>query len=255
MEYTFLVTKTLELKTFVTLLIFSALIFLADSQRWLDPVKSVVQVVTNPVQYAIHSTKLAGQEAFSFLTFWKSGEARIRNLELRNLELLATKNEAERLKKENNELRQQLKVEPLSSLKQRPVLVLGINRYLEIGAGSEQGLKENQMVVYLDNLVGRIIKVTPKESFVQLPTDPDAKIPVKVGQARGLSLGQFNSSITLDRIAQTEEIKVDDLVFTLDNLVVGKITKITSKDTDLFQKAEIVPQIKFGNLSTVFVLE
>ena len=254
--------KTLELRTFVALFLLTVFIFLVDGTGLLNLPKSAIQVITIPIQYSVYSAKRGIGETFSFLTFWKSGEARIRNLELRNLELEAGKNEADRLKLENAELRKQLGAKPLKDKMLLPATVLGLGRYLEIAVGSRDNVSEGQTVIYLNNFVGRIIKVTPRASFVQLPTDPQAKVPVKINQANGLVLGQFNSSMILDRIAQTEEIKQDDEVYTSGevesfepNLLVGKISKIESRDTDLFQKATVTPMIDYASLVTVFVIQ
>lgn len=253
--------KTAELRTFLTLLFFSVLIFFVDGTGLLNPLKSAAEVIITPVQSVIYSAKLSGEEALSFLTFWRSGEARIKNLELRNLELTASEGRAKALETENAQLRQQLGVTGLAGHKQLPAQVLGVGRYLEITAGAQDGVAEGQTVAYLDNLVGRVIRVTSRVSFVQLPTDPQAKVPVKIGQTRGLVIGQFNSSILLDRVAQTESVNKNDLVTTsgegesyIPNLTVGKVAQITSKETDLFKTAAVVPLINYSDLSQVFVI-
>ena len=253
--------KTLELRTFGALFLLAVFVFLVDGTGLLDTPKSAVQVITVPIQYAVYSAKRGVGETFSFLTFWKSGEARIKNLEQRNLELSATISESAALKQENNELRKQLGAKILADRKLLPAIVLGSGRYLEIGLGTNDAVKEGQTVVYLNNLVGKIVRTTPKASFVQLPTDPQAKIPVKINKARGLVIGQFNSSMQLDRVAQTEEIAENDPILTSGegdsfppDLVVGKLGKIISAGTDLFKKATVLPILDYSGLETVFVL-
>ncbi|MCL4398116.1 rod shape-determining protein MreC [Patescibacteria group bacterium] len=251
----------LRLRTFLALFGATILIYFLDGMAFLNPLKSIVQTVTMPIQYSVYTSSQSAQDIFSFLTFWRSGEARIKNLEQRNAELLAAKNEADALRKENNELRAQLGVKPLAEHQLLPAIVLGNGRYLEVGVGINDGVTPGQTVIYLNNLVGSIVKVTPKTSFVQLPTDPQAKIPAKINQARGLIIGQFNSSMMLDRVAQTEDIAQNDLVLTSGeggtfppDLVVGKLGKIESAETDLFQKGEVVPAVDYQNLTTVFVI-
>ncbi len=247
--------KTLEVRTFLTLFFLSGLIFLADGQGLLNLPKSALQFVTNPIQYGMYSAKGTINDTFSFITFWKSGEARIKNLELRNLELVSMEPQIAIQKKENADLRAQLGVKPLTDQKMVPATVLGLDRYLEINVGNNDGIKVGQSVVYINNLVGRIVRVTPRASFVQLPTDPQAKIPAKINTVSGLVIGQFNSSMVLDRVAQTEDISEGNFVLTTDNLIIGKISKITSLETDLFKKAEIQPLITYSDLTTVFVVQ
>lgn len=242
------------MKLFLILLISSVLIFFLDGRGYLNGVKGAVQIVILPVQYSFFAAGQNVKNSFSFLTFWKSGENRIKNLELRNMELAAAKNEADRLEKENKELKKQLGVNITKSHILLPAPVLGLDRYLQIGAGTNDGVKEGMMVVYLDNLVGKIIRVLPRSSFVQLAIDPQAKIPVKTGKARGLVSGQFNSSQILDRVAQNEEINTGDLIFTPEDLVVGKVDKIISQQTDIFKKATVLPVLDYSELTTVFII-
>ena len=254
--------KALQLRTFITLIFFSLVIFFLDGRGLLDGPKGIVQTVTVPVQYSLYSAKLGLEEVFSFLTFWKSGEKRIKNLEQKNLELLAGENKAKATEEENIILRKQLGVNPKPATRLLPATVLGTLRYLEIGVGGNDGVAEGMAVIYLNNLLGRVEKVTPKASFVVLLSDPQSKVPVKVGSARGLVSGQFNSSMVLDHIAQTEEISDTNPVLTSGegeslppDLVVGKVGKITSVETDLFQKAEVISLVDVNKLTTVFVVQ
>lgn len=253
--------KALQLRTFLALLFFSVLIFFLDGTGFLNGPKSLLQTVLLPTQYLVYSLKLSTQDSFSFLTFWKSGESRIRNLEQRNFELQSYETRFRSLEAENGELRKQLGVKPTLPKILLPAPVLGNGRYLEVGAGSNDGVKEGQVVLYLDNLVGKVIRTTPRASFVMLPMDPQAKVPVKVKLARGLSIGQYNSSIVLDRIAQTEDISVGDSVLTSGegggyspDLSVGKVEKIDSSETDLFKKATISSNLDFQKLLVVFIV-
>ncbi len=180
-------------KIFLILIIISLAILFLDSRGAMNSIKSVVSVAIMPVQYGLYSGKQSLQESFSFLTFWKSGEERIKNLEQRNLELLSYEQRAKALAKENEVLRKQMGVGQLAARRFFPATVLFSGAYLEIAGGVQNGIEEGQTVVIFDNFVGRITKVSPRTSLVQLPSDANAKTPVKVGLARGLVMGQFNS--------------------------------------------------------------
>ena len=239
----------------------TVLIFILDGIGFLNLPKSAIQVITIPIQYSVYSAKHGIDETFSFLTFWKSGEARIKNLEQRNLELAAAADRAKILEKENGELRKQLGARAARPKELFPAAVLGAGRFLSIGVGVHDGVKVGQTVVYLNNLVGKIVATSPRSSLVQLPTDPDARTPVKVKQARGLVIGQYNSSMILDRVAQNEEIGEGDMVLTSGegnsleaDLNVGKIEKIESSGSDLFQRGALSPVLDFGHLGMVFVI-
>lgn len=254
-------TKMIQPKFLLGLLICALLAFTLDSARLLEVPKTVFYTVASPGQYLLHNVQVGLVDGLSFLTFWKSGEARIKNLELRVAELSVAKNQAGALERENRELRKQLGVTSLASHRQLPVVVLGLSRYLEIGAGQNQGVTVGQTVVYLDNLIGRVVSVSGRTSFVQLPSDPDARIAVGVGQARGLVSGQFGSGLEISQVAQNEDIRPGDLVSTsgeggtyLPGMLVGKLGTINTDQTGLFKEAEVIPLIDYKQLTTVFVV-
>lgn len=253
--------KTLQLKSLIVYLVIALLIFFLDGTKLLDAPKAVFYKVAAPEQYVVYGLKMNVLDTFSFLTFWKSGEQRIKYLESRIVELSAAKNRSDTLEKENRELRKQLGVAKLVDKKQLPAIVLGESRYLEIGVGTDLGVKVGQMVVYGDNLVGRVAKASQTISFVQQPFDPDSLVPVRIGLARGLVKGQFGLGLKLSQVAQNEDIRGNDLVLTsgeggtyLPELVVGKIGKISTDTTGLFKEAEVLPLVDVSKLTTIFVI-
>ncbi len=249
-------------RVIIGLLLVSILLFGIDRTTSLfSPVRGVVQIITIPIQYGLYSAEQTVVDTFSFLTFWKSGEMRIKNLEQRNLELMSYKTEAEALERENAQLRQQLGVTSKQAVKTLPAQVLGVGQRMEIGVGSNDGVKVGMTVVYLGNLVGRIVAVTPRESFVMLVTDADSNIPAKDGAVRGIVVGQFGTGVVLTQIAQTDQVNMDDVVLTsgegqtyMQNLIIGSVTKVQGASTDLFRQAILEPQIDYQRLTTVFVV-
>lgn len=257
--------KKIKYQYLVVLGVLSVLLIFLDNFGGLGFVRTGAQTVLTPLGYVTYSVKNYFDDSFSFWTFWKSGEIRIKYLEQRNLELLVEANRKKALDAENEELKKQLGVGgPLAQMKRIPAEVLGVSRYMTINRGKKDGLSVGQSVIYLDNFVGQIVRTDSYVSFVQMPTDSELTIPVKIGpsgEIRGVTLGQFNSSIILDQVAQNEEIKNDDLVFTsgdegifAPDLLIGKVGKITSTKTELFQKAIVQPFITYGKLKRVFVL-
>lgn len=218
----------------------------------------------SPVFHASSNVRSTFTDAFSFLMFWRSGEARIRNLEQTNLELLVKARRSDELEKENRQLRSQLGVAGLSEQKFLPARVLGLGRFLVLGVGSNEGVKVGQTVVLKNILVGRVNLVSAKISHVLLPTDGYSKIPARIEaeeSVQGLVIGQYNSSIVLDQIVQTDKIPENGFIVTsgedgayLPGLLIGKAGRVLSKETDLFKKVEVKPIINYGKLETVFVI-
>jgi rod shape-determining protein MreC len=65
----------------------------------------------------------------------------------------------------------------------------------------------------------------------------------------------------MERIPQGETISPGDIVLTSglggnfpDKLVIGQITEVSQRDSDLFQSARIRPTVDFGKLEEVMVI-
>lgn len=224
------------------------------------PLVSLTQLATVPVQFGAHSLRNGVVDTFSVVTFWRSGELRIKSLEERNAELTAASERVKALENENTELRKQLGQPGAIVTRFIPARVVGVGTELVIDKGSNDGIKVGQSATYLNNVVGKVVKVTPRVSYVELPTDGVSKISCRIREAHCLAVGQFHSTIAFDRVAQNEEVVVGDVIVTSGEdgafpagLVIGKVVSITSKETDLFVSGEIEPLINYSSLTTVFL--
>lgn len=122
--------KDLSIRYWGILLVLSFLLIFLDHQRFLRSLRFVTDAVVSPVELGVYATKNDLADTFSFLSFWKSGESRIKNLEQRNLELTAKAVRADGLERENQELRKQLGVAGFGSRKLLPASVQGLGKYL-----------------------------------------------------------------------------------------------------------------------------
>lgn len=248
-------------RVFFVLIFASLTFFWADRKGFLYWPRYGVQSVVNPIQYGLYAFKIGLVDSVSFLTFWKSGEERIKHLEQKNWELTSKLVSLDTLTKENRALREQLGTNQVTKKNLILARVLGKGQGMEIDVGASQSVKVGMTVVYAGNLVGRVEKVLPHSAFVILPTDGNSKIPVAIGDVRAVAVGSFGSQILLDKVGQTDRIQKDDLVRTsgegnsyLPDLIVGRVTKISGKETDLFRQAEVTPLLDYGKIDTVFVI-
>ena len=86
-----------------------------------------------------------------------------------------------------------------------------------INVGLEDGISSNLSVVdYKGYLVGKIIDIGKRNSKVQLISDNNYSVSIKIGQ--NISIGQFKSTYgnlgILEGIIKTSDISVDDIVYT-----------------------------------------
>ena len=89
-------------------------------------------------------------------------------------------------------------------------------QYVIINRGSDDGLRRGMPVVTQQGLVGRIAAVTARAARVQLISDTDSRVNVRLEPTRAQAtlIGQITGEISLDMIPQSAEITVGDLVLT-----------------------------------------
>lgn len=150
-----------------------------------------------------------------------------------------------------------------------PGFIPGINtpEDLVLDKGSNDGIKVGQAVVYEDNLIGRISKVSGVISEVEVVTNKKTSFAVKTSRtgALGVLKGQGAGEIILENVLLSEDLKALDIILTKGDLningegypadlVVGKIMSIEKKPSSLFQSARVENLIDFSKLSRVFVV-
>lgn len=246
---------------FVFLSLISLGLFFLDSQRLLVSVRGAFDTISVPSKGVMYSSKKRLDDAFSFLTFWKNGTVKLRFLEQRVAELTVDSEKLAALEKENTALRDQIGVTSPNTYTLILAQTIGFDRYLFINRGVADGVKKGMAVLSKDIFVGTVINTSWRSSSVLLPTDPDSKIPVQTVKtgAKGILLGQFGSSIMMDKVVQSEELTLGDTVVTSGEgnlprgFVVGTVEKVYKQETELFQKAEVKALLNFGHIEYVFV--
>ena len=136
-------------------------------------------------------------------------------------------------------------------------------QYVIINRGSDDGLRRGMPVVVDQGLVGRISRVTAGAASIQLITDANSAINVRIEPSRAQAVlqGSLTGEITLDMIPQSANVQVGDLILTSGlggnyppNILVGQVTGIRSRDYDLFQGASVQPRVDFAQLEIVLVI-
>src|SRR5581483_9392049 len=110
-------------------------------------------------------------------------------------------------------------------------------------------------------IMGKIVSAEADRSTLRLLTDPESKVVVVTSAgAKGFLLGQFQSSMKLTKILQSEALDIGDIVLTSGEedwparLPLGEVTKVTKHDNELFQEAEVRPLANYDKLQLIFVI-
>jgi len=136
-------------------------------------------------------------------------------------------------------------------------------QYVIINIGSDDGIRRGMPVVTQQGLVGRISGVTAGAARVQLITDPNSSINVRIEPSGALAMivGQITGDISLEMIPQEADVNAGDLVLTSGlgggfpaNIIVGQVSGVRKRDLDLFQRASVQPVVDFSKISIVLVI-
>ncbi len=176
--------------------------------------------------------------------------------------------ELDALKKENQFLRNELGLSKSLGAKLLLAQIFNVQRGAAtstalINKGSDDGVKKDFAVVASGNvLVGIVKEVFDKSALIILTDDPRVKISAKIQGSSTLvnTRGTLRDSLTLDLVANGDNIKEGDLVVTSgldvlpESLPIAQITKVESANGALFKKVNAKPLFDLGLGSNLFVL-
>jgi len=172
---------------------------------------------------------------------------------------------------ENKKLKKMLKLkDSFKHLSLLPANVINSNYFSSIeskiiNVGTNDGIKKDLAVIDIyGNLVGKVIEVGEFNSKVQLITDNNFSVSVKVGD--NISIGQFRATYykfgVLDGIIKSLDIDDKDVVFTSGvsdiyppDIPVAKIRSQIKKKNKLFQDVGVELLTDIDNLYYVFIIQ
>lgn len=251
---------------FVTISIAVVLVIGFGRAGYLDGPRNVLATVLNPFQVGWYRLGQITSEKFGLIT--QIGTLSSDNFRLRE-DYDKLKSELaglEAVQKDNLILRQQLGSSETRGFQLIAAQTLGFvpaigTKELLLSVGSSGGAKIGQAVVNGKVVLGRISSVQSDRSTLRLLTDPQSRVVVStLTGARGILVGQFQSSSKLTKVLQDEKLNVGDVVFTSGEddwpvrLVIGEIIKVVKRDNELFQEAEVRPLVNYDKLQVVFII-
>ena len=136
-------------------------------------------------------------------------------------------------------------------------------KYVIINRGSDDGLRRGMPVVTQQGLTGRVAAVTASAARVQLITDPDSSINVRLepSEAQAVLRGSVTGELSLDMIPQSAAIEIGDLALTSGlggnypaDILIGQVTSVRRRETDLFQSAALQPVVDFSRLEILLII-
>ncbi|MDE3035255.1 MAG: rod shape-determining protein MreC, partial [Nitrospirota bacterium] len=129
--------------------------------------------------------------------------------------------------------------------------------------GARDGINVEMGVMAPDGAVGRVVKVTPFTSMVLLITDPNNAVTGLIQRTRdeGIVEGTADGRARMKYIPLLATLQSGDVVVTSGltggfprGIPMGTITRIDKAEGELFQSAEIVPEVDLHKLEEVLVI-
>jgi rod shape-determining protein MreC len=254
------------LRPFLTFFLISVAVFTLDSFKFLSLPKSGLSYITNPIQYGLYTSAQGVGRQFYFVFQARFAAQENKAMQAQVAQLIS-ENASLRTKLAETEaqLTQQQSLDPrtYNLVSARPI---GLDRFLKIDRGSNDGLKQWSAVIFKDNYIGQITGISERGAEVKLAVDPDSKLSAfaldKDGKAKGVLTGQFGSEMLLDKILHEEPIKEGDLVYSEGlegflprGLILGTVTEILDKETQVFKQAKVKPIFDVRDLELVFIIK
>ena len=217
------------------------------------------------------SYSFLNQTKQQIVSWFNTGELRRENLTLQaeNRQLVSSNLKVAGLEKENEFLRKELGVAKRKNFQVAMGRVFhqqfnGQSQTTLIDVGDNEGIKPGMPVIFDGEVLYGVVKeVYPAGALVYLITDPRLLLSVKINntEVMGQSRGALTDGISLDLVANQEEVEAGDLVLTSgldglpEDLVVGMIRTAQSGQGGLFQNITIEPQFEKFFVDRVFVLK
>jgi rod shape-determining protein MreC len=254
------------LSVFFFFTILSLILIFLFRQQLLPLGINAAEVVTNPLQRSFYS-------AFGGLLVRAGSYDRSAAIN----QVLAKKIvDQQELQKESKALRDQYDQEALPAKSLLPARVIGMKSFIPgislpeeviLDKGTNQHIRVGQTVILRDNVVGKIKAISANRSLISLiPQKTQSFTATTVeSKAVGVLRGKGSGGLVLENVVLSDSLKKNDIVVTKGeqdingtgyppNLVIGRITSIDKKPSDLFQSAEVESLVNFAALEQVFIM-
>lgn len=228
----------------------------------------LVSVVVTPFQLAVAKVQRGALALWTGYQDWKTIQTENATLRAENERLRVQALDATEVQAENRRLRTLLELRqrlPLTTLTGEVIGREGAGwaRALIVNRGQDEVVTQTPVIVP-DGLVGRVVRVRPGASIVQLLNDPASSVGAMVQRTRtiGLVEGEPGGAVRFKFMARDGAgLASGDLIVTSGQgnvfpkgLPVGRIGQIDDRGSALFHYAVLVPVVDFARVEEVLLL-
>jgi rod shape-determining protein MreC len=169
---------------------------------------------------------------------------------------------------ENQKLKRMLDFESNEKLKYLPAMVISkgfhqIVNSIQIDVGENDSVKKNMPVITEDGLVGKVYLVGKENSLVQMMTDINFRVSVRILRTRAVGIVYWKSEdlFEINNVPKSFDVAVGDTVITSGysqiyppELPVGVISEISDNVPGMFKKIVLKTFVNFNSIEKVFII-
>lgn len=252
-----------------TILLFTSLILISlglmglDKLGWLNWLKRPMEKLINPAREKIYQQnskipKLQNSKGSDLVVL----QEELEEVERENAGL---KVKLKGLEQENAAMKRLLGAPLSPAWKFIPAKVISVrDGIMTVNQGLDVGIKQGDVVVFENVLVGRIIKVNPFLSKIKLVVNKNTSIKVEIMEinSKGVVKLEANNVLILDGVLQEVLLSKEQIIITSGedeiyppDLLIGKIDSIEKNETSIYQKAILKPFLDYKILKAVFIVK
>lgn len=132
-----------------------------------------------------------------------------------------------------------------------------------INRGKKDGIIPDLPVIAADGIVGRIVETSAFSSKVLLITDPNSAVSGinQTSRDLGVVAGGAMKDLSMKYVSANANIKEGDAIVTSGmgevfpkGIPIGRVSKVSMRDFDIFREVEIKPAVNFSSLERVFII-
>lgn len=259
-------------KTFLAFGIALAVIVLGlvmQTRGWLQPIEYALLQAPRPISSTVKAIAEPIRTVFTTLGSLRSvvrenGELRAQVAQLQQQQI-----QFDKLKTDNDLLREELKFKAQSELQLESCSVLSIDPQeitdaMTLSCGEGQGIQVGQAVISQGYLIAKIVHVSSYTSTAILISNAQSSIDARLSKnnTEGVVKGSFGSGMVFDLVSQNAEITTGDLIVTAGinpripkGVLIGEVGTVLSGPNDLFKKLSLTSPVRQRSVEFVYVIK
>lgn len=234
------------------------------------PLESISQTAIKPFASFFSRSGFWFEEKFSFFSDISETKKENESLSEENLRLKFRLSQLQEVENENKVLRNEIGLMDKTDYQTEASLIIGRNlskdrKIIYLDKGSKNDLEKGDSVIVGGGvLIGKISKVYPSSSEVELILDKSNKINAEIQEieTKGIVQGEFGTSASINMVPQTAKIEKGQTVITSGlgdvfprGLLIGHIKDVDVTVDQLFQKASLELPVQFNDLRMVWIIK